>query len=150
MHRSELFHVGIVVADLEAARDRLGRLLDVDWGAVVSLDAIDVQDGNGRSLTVPNRLCYSTQPPYLELIEEVPGSVWTLSEDSNIHHIGFFTPDLAAESAGLGSAGCPLLLCGRSGSAAPTTFAYHRDPLGVIVELVDLGVRPMIEQLAGS
>ena len=70
------YHVGIIVPDVAAAQVRPTELLGVEWGPVMHLDDIDVRDGDGNDLVLPNTLCYSTTPPYLELIEEVPGSVW--------------------------------------------------------------------------
>lgn len=145
MRRSELFHVGLVVADLEVGRERLGRLLGLTWGPVVEIPELPLRDGGGRDLVLPNRLCYSTEPPYIELIQEVPGSIWTCNRHSNIHHIGFFSDALADDSTSLGTGGCPLELCGRGEGQEPTSFAYHRIELGVRVELVDSALRPGME-----
>ncbi len=72
-------------------------------------------------------MCYSVGDPCLELIEEVPGSVWVRNEHSNLHHIGFWSEGLVDVSAGLAGGGCPMQLCGRAGEDAPVSFAYHRD-----------------------
>ena len=42
-----------------------------------------------------------------------------------------------ADGAGLAGSGCPLQLCGRAGDEAPVAFAYHRNDLGVRIEIVD-------------
>ena len=86
-------------------------------------------------------MCYSVDGPHLELIEEVPGSIWVVNEHSNLHHIGFWSDDLVAEGSELAQAGCPLQLCGRSGDDAPVSFGYHRNDLGVRIELVDSTLR---------
>jgi len=143
----EHYHVGIVVPDLAAAQARLTELLGVRWGPVMHLDAYDVRDGEGNDLQLPNTLCYSTSPPYLELIEEVPGSVWVCNDHSNLHHIGFWSSAMGGDSERLSSLGCPLQICGRAGDTAPVAFAYHRDPLGVRIEVVDTSIRPMMEQM---
>lgn len=138
-------HVGIIVADIAEARARLSDQLGVQWGPVVDLAEVAYRDGDGRDLELPTRFCYSVGDPCLELIEELPGSVWERNEHSNLHHVGYWSDDLAADSAGLGAAGCPLQLCGRSGDRAPDQFAYHRDPvLGVRVEVVDAGLRELM------
>jgi len=142
----ELYHVGIVVPDVEAAMVHFTDLLGVVWGPVVEVDAFDVRDGDGNDLTLPNKLCYSTVAPYLELVEELPGSVWVCNEHSNIHHIGFWTDALTSDSDAFGASQCPLQLCGREGVEAPVQFAYHRDPLGVRFELVDIAMKPMMEE----
>jgi catechol 2,3-dioxygenase-like lactoylglutathione lyase family enzyme len=135
------YHVGIVVPDVESARDVFTAQLGVAWGPVMHLDAVEYRDGSGRDLVLPTTMCYSTDAPHLELIQEVPGSVWVRNEHSNLHHIGFWSDDLAVDGAGLGGAGCPLQLCGRAGDLAPVSFAYHRNDLGVRIELVDAALR---------
>jgi hypothetical protein len=139
------YHVGIVVPDLAAAQVRLHELLGVEWGPVMHLDALELRDGDGQPIELPNTLCYSTAPPHLELIEEVPGSVWSCNEHSNLHHIGFWSGALVADSQSLSAAACPLQLCGRGPTAEPVSFAYHRDPLGIRIEVVDEAIRPTME-----
>ena len=136
------YHVGIVVADLSAARSQLSELLGVTWGPTLRLSATDYRDAAGRDVALPTTMCYSVGSPCLELIEEVPGSVWVRNPHSNLHHIGFWSDDLRGDSADLSGAGCPLQLCGRSGADAPVSFSYHGfDDLGVRVELVDGAMR---------
>jgi hypothetical protein len=77
----------------------------------------------------------------IELVQEVAGSIWVRNEYSNLHHIGFWSDDLGADGSELAGAGCPLQLCGRSADDAPVSFAYHRNELGVRIELVDATLR---------
>ena len=95
----QLYHVGIVVPDIEVAKAHLTDLLGISWGPVVETEALDVRDGDGHDLVVPNTLCYSVEPPHIELVLEVPGSVWECNEHSNLHHIGVWTDSLPADSA---------------------------------------------------
>ena len=90
---------------------------------------------------LPTTICYSVDEPRLELIQELPGSVWVCNVHSNLHHIGFWSDDLTGDSAELTGAGCPMQLCGRAGDLAPVSFAYHRNDLGVRIEVVDAGMR---------
>lgn len=139
------FHVGIVVTDLDAARTRLTELLGVAWGPVLRLEAGDYRDGSGADLVLPTAFCYSVGQPAIELIEEVPGTIWATNGSSNLHHLGFWSDDLVGDSAELTGAGCPLRLCGRAGGAAPVQFAYHRDDvLGFHVEVLDGGMRDLM------
>jgi catechol 2,3-dioxygenase-like lactoylglutathione lyase family enzyme len=141
-----LYHVGIVVPDLEAAQARLSDLLGITWGPVMDIAAMDIRDGDGNELTVPNKLCYSVDDPHIELVEEVPGTVWVCNEHSNLHHIGYFTDALAGDSARFSESACPLEICGRQGARVPDNFSYHRDPLGVRIELVDGALRDVMQQ----
>ena len=139
------YHVGIVVDDLQAARARLAANLGVVWGPVLRLDEVPYLDGAGSELTLPSTICYSTGDPCLELIEEVPGTVWVRNDYSNLHHIGYWSDDLSGDSGALGAAGCPLQLCGRGEPGAISQFAYHRDEaLGIRIEVVDAGMRELM------
>ncbi len=136
------YHVGIIVADMQAARARLAASMGVTWGPVMHLDDVEYRDALGSDLALPTTICYSVGDPCLELIEEVPGTVWVRNEHSNLHHVGFWSDDLVTDSRSLTAVGCPLHLCGRAGSSAPASFAYHRDDeLGIRVEIVDASIR---------
>ena len=135
------YHVGIVVPDISVARTRLSEQLGVKWGPVLHLDAVEYRDGAGHDVLLPMTMCYSVDAPHLELVQEVAGSIWVRNEHSNLHHIGFWSDDLAVDGAELAGSGCPLQLCGRSGDQAPVSFAYNRNALGVRIELVDASLR---------
>jgi catechol 2,3-dioxygenase-like lactoylglutathione lyase family enzyme len=141
-----LYHVGIVVPDIEDAKARFSDLLGITWGPVIETEVLDLRDGDGNELVLPNTLCYSVEPPHLELVLEVPGSVWECNEHSNLHHIGVWTDDLPAETSRYSDARCPLQLCGRAPDGDLQQFAYHRDALGVRIELVDASIKPMMEE----
>jgi len=142
------YHVGIVVTDMDAASARLADLLGITWGPVMHLDATEYRDEDGNDMVLPTTMRYSTGTPCLELILEVPGSVCVRNDASNLHHIGFWDDSLVDRSAAFNTAGCPLQLCGRAGSVAPASFAYHRDnELGIRIELVDASMRDMMQFL---
>lgn len=144
MSLSELFHVGIVVPDLEVGCARFTHLLGLEWGPVLRND-IEVRDGAGFDLVVPNVMVYSTSAPHIELIQETPGTPWVCNEHSNLHHIGFFSDRLVADSGQLHAASCPLEFMDGHGDGPPAMFAYHRDPLGVRIEVVNADLRSMME-----
>ncbi len=141
------YHVGIVVPDVAAARELLSEQLGVTWGPVLHLDRTEYRDAQGVDLVLPTTFCYSADGPRIELLEEVPGSVWVRNEHSNLHHIGFWSDDLPAESTRLAGGGCPLQFCGRAGEDAPVSFAYHRNELGVRIEIVDAAMRDVMSFL---
>src|SRR5689334_4655133 len=144
MSRSPMFHVGIVVPNLASATERFTELLDVTWGPIVEYEQMQLRAGDGTDLVVPSRLCYSTEAPYLELIQEAAGSPWECNEHSNLHHIGFFTDDLAASTAAFAERACPLEYAGRMGDTSPVTFTVHSDPLGVRIESLDISMQKMV------
>jgi hypothetical protein len=146
MGLSVLFHVGIVVPEIETACERFTSLLGVAWGPIVESDT-EVRDASGSDEIISLRLCYSTQAPHLELVEERPGTPWLCNEFSNLHHIGFFSDALASDGRQLEDTACPLEICGRVGQEAPRMFSYHRDPLGVRIEYVDAASRALMADL---
>jgi hypothetical protein len=135
------FHVGIVVPDVPTAQVLLTEQLGVTWGPILHLDSADYRDATGVDLELPTTMCYSVDDPHLELIEEVPGSVWVCNDFSNLHHIGVWSDDLEVDGARLAASGCPLEICGRAGDRAPVSFGYHRNGLGVRIEIVGAGLR---------
>ena len=144
--RSSMFHVGIVVPQLEDARERFGQMLGLAWGPIIDGEAPFITR-EGRTRIVKLRFSYSIEAPHVELIEEVPDTPWVCNEFSNLHHIGFFSGDVDAQSQQLIAAGCPFEFGARAGSSHPMTFCYNRDELGVRFEFVSEGRRSTIEEV---
>ena len=139
-----MYHVGIVVADLEDGQAHFADLFGVRWAPVLETPTA-LRTVDGSAVTVDLRLAYSVDAPQLELIEAVPGSIWVLNPHSNIHHIGFWSEDLRGDRTRLHAGGCPLEVMGDSGGSEPMFWAYHQDRLGVRVELVDGALRQGME-----
>lgn len=135
MGESGFRHVGVVVADIDAARERLTELLGIEWGPVKTVD-LDARDGDGNAVVVHLRICLSVAEPGFELIEEAEGTPWVRNEHSNLHHISFFSSDVAAHSDELAALGCPLeIAINGPGEGAPLVAAYHTgEPLGIRIE----------------
>jgi hypothetical protein len=142
---TSFFHVGIVVPRLEEALDHLGATLGLRWAPTTETD-VPVASADGARL-VPLRMVYSVEPPYVEVIEEVQGTVWVVNPYSNLHHIGFWADSLEGERDRLVASACPLEISGFAGEPRRTAqYTYHVDPLGVRIELVDAALRPMMEE----
>lgn len=147
MRRSELYHVGIIVPDLEEAQARLSALLGLAWGPILDV-MTPVRDAEGRDAEVRSRVCFSTEAPRFELITETPGTPWVCNEFSNIHHVGFYSDDVPGDSGALSTARCPFEFGSRFDTETPPDgWAYHRDDqLGIRVEYVGEAIRPMMEE----
>ena len=141
-----MYHVGVVVPDIKAARARFTELLGVEWGPIIHAPKVDVRLADGSDGVLPSRICFTTAPPYIELVQEQPGTPWVCNEYSNLHHIGFFSDALMADGEGLARAQCPFEMGGRDGND-PSGWRYHRDPLGVRIEFVDAAQREMMASL---
>jgi hypothetical protein len=139
MSEPELFHVGIVVKDLEAARARFTELVGTRWGPIME-PVMEWTDGDGVHHSTPQRLSYSEGPPHLELIEEIPGTGWVCNEHSNLHHIGYSSEAIVADSHRIGEIGCPLQAMMGPGPD-PQFWVMHGDDMLVRIELVDAEAR---------
>ena len=131
----KLHHVGIVVPNPEAAVRHFEDLYGLPIRLLPESDYHCRIDGVARSTV--QRLGLSTEgPPHVELLREVPGSpVW--QSHSGVHHLGFVVEDLAEASATLERRGSPLWMGGVRDGQCPAGTAYHRDALGLTIELLD-------------
>ena len=78
----------------------------------------------------------------------MPGSVW-VPADSGLHHVGYWSDDVAADSAELVRLGYAVEVAGKRPDGS-TYWAYHRSPNGPRVELVCRSVQPGLEQYWAS
>jgi hypothetical protein len=141
MSGGSYFHVGLIVPKLEPALAELTALLGITWRDTFEGE-VPVHLTDTGEETLPLRLAYSQEHPYLEVIEGVAGTPWALSErGSNLHHLGFYVEDLASESERVTRGFCPAEVCGLGpGGERPVNFSYHaRD--GLRIELVDVATR---------
>ncbi len=97
------YHVGMIVPEVEAGMEEVTAALGVTWGRVQRRH-VTLESPAGP---VPVEVCYVyslTGPPYLELIEQRPGTVF---EALGLHHLGLWADDPAGESARLDGRGWP-------------------------------------------
>jgi len=122
-----LFHIGLVVPDLTAARASLHAAAGLSWTDVTERRR-KVWLAPGRHQEVTFKVCHSLTTFQIELVEHVEGTIWT-STGGGLHHLGYRANDLEAESKHLTEAGSPLV-------ARTETWAYHQSPLGFYIELL--------------
>lgn len=146
MTATPLFHVGILVTDLDAAIAALGRATGLTFAEPAQLEVQVVEDGGARPC--PLRLTFSEQgPPYLELIEAHEQGVFGLDRNpEGLHHVALWQPGLVARIDELAAAGAPREAA-LATPAGQVLVAYLRpDRLhGTRIELVDPGERSTIE-----
>jgi catechol 2,3-dioxygenase-like lactoylglutathione lyase family enzyme len=135
---ADCYHVGIVVPDIQAAVERLTAAAGYSWTKPIEATMpITTADGDYE---VPFKFVYSIEAPHLEIVQEVPGTVWTAGPGGAAHHLGYWADDIAATVEALEAAGYRL-------EARPTgpelsTFAYLIDSTGVRIEIVDRAMFP--------
>lgn len=143
MKAEDQFHVGIVVDDIAETQRQLTAVFGYEWCEVGTAPA-EVSPAGGERVTVQSTMCYSRDEPRLELVGSVPDTIWQPAPGSGIHHLGYWSDDVEADSAALADQGCALELTG--GPEGFTLFAYHRNPAGPRIEILSRMVQPMFEQ----
>jgi hypothetical protein len=137
------FHVGIVVDDLDAALAQLTELFGYRWcDQVAAPSPVALPTGD---TVVDFRFAYSMDAPRLEVIQAIPGTLWTPVVASGLHHLGYWSEDVDGDSAVLAQRGLAREAAGvqPDGSA---TWAYHRGASGPRIELVSTQLRPLMER----
>jgi catechol 2,3-dioxygenase-like lactoylglutathione lyase family enzyme len=135
---ADLYHVGLVVADIESAAAQLTAAAGYQWTKPVEYTlSVTTADGDAD---VPFAFVYSLQAPHLELVQEVPGTIWTATADRAAHHLGYWVDDIAAAASRLEAVGYRQEA--RPAGETASTFAYYLDPAGVRIEIVDRALFP--------
>ena len=136
----DYYHTGIVVADLEAAMARLSALAGYRWITPLTY-TLPFRTANGsRELT--STFVYSLQSPHLELIQQVPDSPWTAAPGNSVHHLGYFTDDLAETARMLEADGFTFEATADISPPDLALFAYYIDAFGTRIEIVDRALFP--------
>lgn len=142
LRQENLFHTGIVVDDLEAAKAELGAQLGVTWfdgGAEVALISAD------GVRTVQSAYALSKEGPHhIELALAVPGTVWSAVAPGHAHHLGYWVDDVSAASTALAQSGAPHVATVAMNADAPPMCAYHRTASGLYVEVVSRKLRRVL------
>ncbi len=139
---TDLWHTGIVVDDLPAAKAEIGHELGVTWidgGAEVRLITDD------SATTVQTAYCLSVEGPHhVELVQSIPDTVWTAAAPGHAHHLGYWVDDVAATTDALIDLGAVRLASIAMTDDAPPMCAYHRTKNGLHVEIVDRRLRKIL------
>ena len=145
------YHYGIVVNDFDAALQELGSSLGLEW-ASTQRRTFEVRQPNGI-VTADFRVTYSvTGPPHFEVIEATAGTIWAYA-GGGVHHLGYWTTDLAGDSDRLTDAGYTWEgTYHRPDSDEVFGFSYHTFPATQVrIELVDAARKPAFDQwMAGG
>jgi hypothetical protein len=142
--RGEMYHIGIVVDDLHEGMKRYSALVGDDWSEVAGGPQPVKVDGVAGSLDFG--FCFSRQGPVrIELVRAMPGTIWTAG--AGVHHLGFWSDDVAGESARLTAQGCGLLVAIHVDIDQPPMATYHQGFGNVYIELVSTEVREFLEAM---
>jgi len=148
LNAEDQYHVGIVSDDPAATMARLTESLgyqcaDLIGGPVsVSLPGKDGGYGD-KDTTVEIRAWYSVTTPRLEVVQSIPGTVWSRA-DSGLHHLGYWVDDLGATIDALEAEGYAREAVGKLPNGQPY-WAYLSGPTGPRLEVVSRQLQPIME-----
>ena len=146
-----LFHVGIRVADIDAAMDEMGPTLGLTWATVQHNPAQRVWTPDGGAAEVPLTFVYSREgPQHVELLQGPVGTIWDGADDPGVHHVGLWVDDVAAETERCLAAGWRLAAAGAAPDDGYGGFTYVVPPSGPIVELVWSAIEPRFDAWWGG
>jgi hypothetical protein len=137
------FHVGIVVDDLESTIEGLSELFGYEWCDEMG-GPIPVTLPTGDTL-VDLSFVYSKTVPRLEIIRTVAGTLWEPAGGSGIHHLGYWSDDVAVDAAALAQRGFATEATGSRPDGVPF-WTFHKNATGPRIELVSRSVQPALEQ----
>jgi hypothetical protein len=78
----------------------------------------------------------------VELIQQVPDSPWTAAPGNSVHHLGYFTDDLAESARLLEANGFIFEATADTSPPDLALFAYYVDAFGTRIEIVDRALFP--------
>jgi hypothetical protein len=146
---ADQFHVGIVVDDLDTALAELTELFGYQWCPQMAVRTPVLLATGETELDLS--FTYSVTTPRVEVIQSRPGTLWIPAPGSHIHHVGYWSDDVAADAVHLAERGHVAEATGvrPDGTAV---WAYHKSASGPRIELVSRLIQPGLEQYwaAGS
>jgi hypothetical protein len=145
----DLFHIGVVAEDLDATTAALSTLLGYGWTPTMGGPLELTLPGTGDTV-LDIQCAYSTSLPRLEVVRAVPGTMWEPVPGGGVHHVGYWSDDVAADAAALEEQGYELEASRRTpGGGAGLFFTFHRSPIGFRIELVTRAAQPSMENAFG-
>jgi hypothetical protein len=136
----DFYHTGIIVPDLDAAMARLSALAGYRWITPLTY-TLPFRTTTGTH-ELSSTFVYSLESPHLELIKEVPASPWAAAPGNSIHHLGYFTDDLADTARILEDNGFTFEATADVSPPDLALFAYYIDAFGTRIEIVDRALFP--------
>jgi hypothetical protein len=136
----DFYHTGIIVPDLDAAMARLSALAGYRWITPLTY-TLPFRTTTGTH-ELSSTFVYSLESPHLELITEVPASPWAAAPGNSIHHLGYFTDDLADTARILEDNGFTFEATADVSPPDLALFAYYIDAFGTRIEIVDRALFP--------
>lgn len=133
----QVFHVGLLVPDVDEAMREQGDALGVSWARVQHVPDRTVWTPERGAEEVELTFVYSCEgPQHIELLSGSPGSIWDGAVPSGLHHLGVWSDDVASDAARFIDRGWRVVAAATAPEHGFGSFAYVAPPSGLIVELV--------------
>lgn len=146
--RRPYFHVSRIVADIEAALQRLHRLWDAGSWRIYALGPDNVTDlrFGERPLDFSIRLAITDQSPQLELIQPLDGesiySAWLAERGEGVHHVGVIVESVPDTVGAMRNAGFEPIQWARGFGDAEWAYFDTVDEMGLVLEAVQPPTTP--------
>jgi hypothetical protein len=135
-HSSSIFHIGILVRDMQTSCTELGESMGVTWTDVVTRTDQRIWTPEHGQRTVPLTFVYSREAPqHLELIEGPEDTPWDWRKHEGVHHSGVWA-DVPRLTDALLAKGWTLVASQVSPDEGYGSFTYVMSPGGFLLEPV--------------
>jgi hypothetical protein len=141
---ADLYHVGMVVDDLDGMLQLLTAAAGYRWIVQVKNELPVCFAHSTQRLDM--RAAFSLDQPHLEVIQHVPGTLWAPSANGGLHHIGYWSDDIAADSAELVAAGFPIEASGQD-AEGHLEWTFHFAGVGPNIELINSSFKAAVDDL---
>lgn len=143
MPEHELYHVGIVVQDIEQASADLSAAVGVEWQHSPGPALVEIWTPGGTREVEFCAVYSKAAPMMLELVRAVPDTIWHTGSPGDVHHLGYWADDIEERAAELEDKGFTRVASGGY-LEYPLLWVYHQRGGGPYIEHVSRAVAPMI------
>jgi catechol 2,3-dioxygenase-like lactoylglutathione lyase family enzyme len=132
----EVYHVGLRVPDIHAAKEELSASLGLHWAPAQHFDMKPWVPGEGYK-ELELHLTESVEGPvHVELSQGTPGSIWDHNLGVGLHHFGVWVEDVGETVTTLIGQGWTVEMAALAPEEGYGHFAYVRSPSGIVFEPV--------------
>ena len=143
MRPVDLYHVGFVTDDFDKTLEFLSKAAGYRWANELKTDNLLVI-GEAETI-VPLRCTYSRDEPHVEVLQAIPGTLFSPSGTSP-HHLGYWSDDIEADLAALAAAGATIDGRGYWPDRRGPIWAFATPPGGPRIELVHSASKASMER----
>lgn len=144
LQNTQLAQVALVVRDIEESKKRWAELLGCPIPPTIVTDPGDkvrMRYLGNESTSQAKLAFFPLGPVQFELIEPIGGnSTWDealTSQGESVHHLAFWTEDMAEDARVLEASGAPLQQRGDMGETGQYAYFDGREKFGVVLELLE-------------